>query len=281
MSLRLRTLLPLLLLVAISCSRDKEETPKPPVPAAPSQPPVPVKSADSVRTFRVVHLNSTKSLTDLVKELGPEKMQLLYRLNRRDLKHLKSGDSVVVPTTQDSILAFSPFPQQVQDLDSVAKLLVVSQRIQAFAAYEHGTLVRWGPTSTGKKSTPTPDTLYHTNWKSKETHSTVEEEWVMKWYFNLDNLEGVSMHEYELPGYPASHSCVRLLADDAEWIYNWADQWKLSAHGSRVLQEGTPVIIFGDYAYGKTPPWKTLGSNPHATDISSDELKAALKTYLR
>lgn len=279
MSPRLRTLLPLLMLFAASCSRDKEEPPPKPS-AAPTQAPAPVSAANTARTFRVVQLTGSSSLVELEKEFGPEGMQLLYRLNRRDLKHLKSGDSVVVPTTHDSILAYSPFPHHIDGLDSVAKLIAVSRRVQAFGLYEHGRLVRWGPTSTGKKSTPTPEGLYHTNWKSKETHSTVDETWVMKWYFNLDNMEGISMHEYDLPGYPASHSCVRLLADDAEWIYHWADQWQLTPDRSHVAVNGTPVIIFGNYQYGKTPPWKILASDPHATQITTEELKRAISTYL-
>jgi hypothetical protein len=39
---------------------------------------------------------------------------------------------------------------------SRSKLLVVDQRGQAFAAYEHGSLVRWGPVSSGRAPMATP-----------------------------------------------------------------------------------------------------------------------------
>jgi len=37
----------------------------------------------------------------------------------------------------------------------------------------------------------------------------------------------VSFHKFDLPGYPASHGCVRLPEEDAKWIYDWADHWTL------------------------------------------------------
>ena len=89
------------------------------------------------------------------------------------------------------------------------------------------------------------------------------------------------MHEYDLPGYPVSHSCVRLLSEDAEWIYNWADQWKLSPDRKTVAENGTPVIVFGDYSYGKTPPWKKQTINIHAVDVPEETLKQEIEKYLR
>ena len=207
-------------------------------------------------------------------------MLILLKINRRDLKHLKEGETYAVPNSGDNEITYSPFPTHVSLLDSIHRVLLVSRKVQAFAAYENGKLIKWGPTSTGKKSTPTPEGLYHTNWKSKETHSTVDDAWLLKWYFNLDNLEGISMHEYDLPGYPVSHSCVRLLSEDAEWIYNWAEQWKLSPDGKTVAENGTPVIVFGEYGYGKTPPWKKITADPHASEVQPNDLNSVIQRYL-
>ena len=229
--------------------------------------------------YRSYFLSGSKSLSDLSKEIGENKMMLVFKLNRRDLAHLKQGETIVIPNRDDSEMTYSPYPLHIARLDSVKKFLFVSRKIQAFAAYEHGKLVKWGPTSTGKKATPTPEQLFYTNWKSLETHSTVDGAWILKWYFNLDNLEGISLHEYELPGYPASHSCVRLLSEDAQWIYYWAEQWKLSPDRKTVAQNGTPVLVFGDYAYGKTPPWKKLQHDPHATDLSEEDINSFLRKY--
>ncbi len=272
----------LFLPIIASCSKEREEPLKKVIPQFVSQPPKDNLKTKAVDTnlYKSYKLTGAQSLSDLSQELGEKRMFILLKINRRDLKHLKEGETYAIPNSDDSENTYSPYPLHVSALDSIHKIIIVSRRVQAFVAYENGKLIKWGPTSTGKKSTPTPEGLYHTNWKSKETHSTVDDAWLLKWYFNLDNLEGISMHEYDLPGYPVSHSCIRLLSQDAEGIYNWAEQWKLSPDRKTIAENGTPVIVFGEYAYGKTPPWKKLLSDVHAADISETEMNEVIKKYM-
>ena len=69
----------------------------------------------------------------------------------------------------------------------------------------------------------------------------------------------VGVHEekilppYGLPGYQASHACVRLLPRDAEWLFHWGEGWKLGPHGWGVVEHGTPVLILGRYDFGSPP----------------------------
>jgi len=219
-------------------------------------------------------------LSQLRSEIGEEKMAVLLKLNRLDEQHLRAGVTLLIPEQIDELNAFSPFPRRLETAREVSKLILVSLRVQAFGAYEFGNLVRWGPTSSGKRATPTPAGLYHTNWKSKATRSSINEEWLLPWYFNLDNQRGISFHQYDLPGYPASHGCLRLLADDAAWIYGWADQWTLSADRRSVEAYGTPVIVFGKYDYGKQPPWKNLDTNYGASSVTGNELEEAIRLDL-
>jgi lipoprotein-anchoring transpeptidase ErfK/SrfK len=215
-------------------------------------------------------------LSQLRSEIGEEKMAALLKLNRLDAQHLRAGVTLVIPEQVDALEAFSPFPHRVETVSEIPKMILVSLRVQAFGAYEFGRLVRWGPVSSGKKTTPTPAGLYHTNWKSKATRSSVNEEWLLPWYFNLDNQSGISFHQFDLPGYPASHGCLRLLADDAAWIYGWADQWTLSTDRRRIEAYGTPVIVFGKYDYGKQAPWKHLVTDYSAASVTGSELEEAL-----
>lgn len=67
----------------------------------------------------------------------------------------------------------------------------------------------------------------------------------MEWYFNFHNTRGLSIHAYSLPGYPASHGCIRMLERDARWVYYWADQWMLDEGGQKVIKPGTPLLILG------------------------------------
>jgi hypothetical protein len=76
----------------------------------------------------------------------------------------------------------------------------------------------------------------------------------MQWYFNFDNKEGLSLHQYDLPGYPASHQCIRLLESDARWLYDWGEEWTLGKKPWQVLKWGTPLLILNQYAYGSKPP---------------------------
>ena len=206
-------------------------------------------------------------------------LSVILALNRIDLKHWRRVDSLVIPNTfYTDFKMYSPFPLHLAMLEKTPKLVFYSYRIQAFAAYENGELVRWGPVSMGKETTPTPTGLFHTNWKSPETRSTVNDEWIMKWYFNLENKEGVSMHEYELPGYPASHACVRLSEPDAMWFYHWCSQWQVDKKGN-ILANGTPVLIFGVYHFDRQKPWLALALNNKANAITETELETELKRF--
>ncbi|GEM_PF-740228 len=224
-------------------------------------------------------IHGLESLAELQSRLKPEALSLVLKLNRLDDRHIRRGSTLIIPDPIPDWMDLSPFPHRVEALRSIAKIILVSRRVQAFGAYEFGHLVRWGPTSTGKKSTPTPAGLYHTNWKARRRRSTVNPAWLLRWYVNLENREGISFHQYSLPGYPASHACIRLFEDDARWIYHWLDQWILAEDGRTILAQGTPVIVFGRYSYGEEPPWKRLIEDPRATMITEREIEEVLRPY--
>lgn len=253
-------------------------------PAAPASAPLPAPPDTAVHagTYRAVKIADGKALQRLAASLGAERFLLVLEVNRRDSLHVRNGDSLMVPDSSARLLDLSPFPRQLPSTSDLAKLLLVSRRVQAFAAYEHGEIVRWGPTSTGRESLQTPEGLYHTNWKDAERTSTFNEEWLLKWYVNLDNFLGISFHLFELPGYPASHSCIRLLEHDAVWLYGWAESWTLDpADRRKVVKPGTPVVVFGRFAYGKKAPWRKLAADPTATNVPLSEIEPALAAYLR
>lgn len=240
-------------------------------------------SASTVTTpvhFEVFKVRNRKSITELESRLGADAFAAMLKINRTDKKHIRAGDSLIIPDANADLMSIAPFPLQLEVAHTIPKLVLVSRRVQAFGAYESGRLVRWGPTSTGKKSTPTPAGLYHTNWKAKETRSSVNQSWILPWCFNLDNFSGVSFHKFDLPGYPASHGCVRLFEEDAKGIYDWADQWTPSKVDHSILAFGTPVLIFGDYTYGEKPLWKRLADDPAATAIPAAETESALNQHL-
>ncbi len=208
-------------------------------------------------------------------------LDIAMALNRVDKTNFTKLDSVIIPTDFSGDKEFYlPFPFEVESLDEVAKIILFSYPTQAFATYEYGILTYTGPTSMGSKIHKTPTGLFFTNWKAEETISTFNDEWELKWNFNIENKEGVGFHEYALPGVPASHSCLRLLEKDAKHLYNWADQWVL-ADAETVKIKGTPVVIFGSYDFEGEKPWMQLIKDPKALSISESEINTLIKPHLK
>ena len=197
----------------------------------------------------------TKALAghkDIHGRFTSSQIQLLEKLNRADAKHLSRLSQLAAPEIWVSDeLSYSPLPAEYDWAAPYAKALIVHQPGQVFGGYENGSLVRWGPISSGRKTSPTPSGLFHLNWRSKGRHSTVNPRWYMTWYFNFHNRLGLSFHEYSLPGYPASHACIRLLKRDAQWLYVWGE-------GTTPTTVGTPVLILGQYDFDAPPPWHSL-----------------------
>jgi len=216
----------------------------------------------------------------LQKNESAANLEIAIAVNRTDEENFIKMDSVIIPKDMNGDLAFYlPFPLQVPYLEDIDKILFFSYPTQTFAAYENGILTYTGPTNMGKAKAKTPTGLFFTNWKAEETISTVDDEWKLLWNFNIENKEGVGFHQYSLPGYPASHSCLRLQEKDAKYLYEWADQWVL-ADEENVKFKGTPVIVFGSYDFDAPKPWIRLIKNPKGLTISESEIKKITKPYL-
>ena len=214
------------------------------------------------------------SIAALRTRLGAAELDQVLRLNRVDLDHARRLDSLVVPDRLAGFVAPSPFPARLPRFDSLAKAVVVALRVQAFAMYEHGELKHWGPVSSGKASSPTPPGRFHVNWKEPLRRSSVDSTWLMPWCVNIDNRVGTALHQYDLPGRPASHCCIRLLEADARRVYDWVDTWRVADGGRRLLAPGTPVDVVGDYDFDAPPPWRRLPADPEADHLRLEELEA-------
>lgn len=243
----------------------------------------PVQEVQEIPMIITYHLDSIESAAEVDSfktRFSELEQEYIFALNRMDAYRLSAGDKLIVPDTlTTNFLDYSPFPAEFEMLDSIPKVLLISRRVQAFALYENGRLSKWGPVSSGKKSTPTPAGLFYANYKARSKISTVNESWIMPYYFNFMNFEGVGVHQYSMPGYPASHACVRLRQIDAVFIYNWADQWKLDASGQVVQKNGTPFMVFGEYDFDGPAPWLLLAENPHSNYLSAEEM-ATLRNYV-
>lgn len=225
--------------------------------------------------------NKDSVFAEFDKKYSKEEAHLVLALNRLDFKNRWRADTLVIPSSlEKDFNVYSPFPKSVSSAKNIDKLALFSYPIHAYALYEKGNLVKWGPTSMGKKITPTKIGLGFTNWKKKIATSTSNSEWKLRWNFNVFNYLGIGWHQYDLPGFHASHSCMRLLEEDAFWMYSWADQWTLSKDGTQILAKGTPVIIFGEPNY-KNKPWLELLKSSKANDYTEYQINSEIEPHLK
>ena len=231
--------------------------------------------------FPWVYKNTDSVSQKNKKEFTGKALYTILALNRLDRSNIGAADTLVVPAKiEEDFLIYSPFPGHVTSLENVKKFVFFSYPIQAFGVYENGNLIKWGPTSMGKKATQTKKGLMFANWKKEVAISTVSDEWKLRWNVNIANFDGIGWHQYSMPGYPASHSCLRLLEEDAKWMYSWVDTWVLKKGGVSTRAKGTPLIVYGDYPWGKRRPWKKLLESPEANNISEDEMNKIIEPQL-
>lgn len=229
--------------------------------------------------YHLDSLESSEAIDSLFAGYSDEELQTILALNRIQKNRVRAHQKLIIPDCAASnFIDYSPFPQHFPEMACFPKLVLIAQRIQAFALYENGTLVKWGPVSTGKYSTQTPNGLNYGTYKAKRKISTVDPSWIMPYYFNFMNDEGIGTHQYSLPGFPASHGCVRMKLEDAKFIYNWAEMWKLEK--GKIHKNGTPFLVFGKYDYSAGKPWYNLKNNMQANDLNDEEIDT-LREYLR
>ena len=232
--------------------------------------------------YSIDSLQTKTALDSFNNRFSSEQRKIIYALNRIDERKVWTGKELVIPDSiSTDLMDYSPFPKELGMVDTIPKLVLISQRIQAFGLYESGKLIKWGPVSSGKKSTPTPNGLHYGNYKAKRKVSSVNEDWILPYYFNFMNFEGVGTHQYAMPGYPASHACVRLYMADAQYIYDWANMWTLK--GSTIKSNGTPFIVYGEYDYDNKKPWLQLADSIESNNFTEDEIEVLrnhIKNYL-
>ena len=122
-------------------------------------------------------------------------------------------------------------------------MVLVSIPQQTMHVYRNGILIGRSTVSTGSKGHATPGGVFTILEKKQEHYSKTYDNAPMP---NMQRLTwtGIAMHSGNLPGYPASHGCIRLPYDFSQLLF------------SATSKGGTVVV--GD---GKTPT-PHLASNP-------------------
>ncbi|MDB6137259.1 MAG: hypothetical protein JWO94_331 [Verrucomicrobiaceae bacterium] len=173
------------------------------------------------------------------------------------------------PGSPRTTAAGTPIPKGWWRGDGVSgkPKIVIDLSQQQVRYFKGGQLVGASPISSGRESHETMTGTYHIIEKDKDHRSSLygafcdENRQIvvpdvdetkderppgthfigasMPYFMRISG--GVGMHEGYLPGYPASHGCIRLPAEMAETFYNATPQ-------------GTPVEIVGDASMAAATP---------------------------
>lgn len=97
--------------------------------------------------------------------------------------------------------------------------VIVSLPAQRAYVYRNGVRIGVSTVSTGKPGYDTPSGIYTVLQKHREHHSNLYDDAPMPFMQRL-TWDGVALHAGGLPGYPASHGCIRLPEKFAELLFS-------------------------------------------------------------
>jgi lipoprotein-anchoring transpeptidase ErfK/SrfK len=99
-------------------------------------------------------------------------------------------------------------------------IIAVSIEQQKVRVYDSNGLFAESPVSTGMKGHPTPMGVFSIIQKHKMHRSNIYSDAPMP-YMQRITWSGIAMHAGALPGYPASHGCIRMPMAFAMKMWNW------------------------------------------------------------
>jgi hypothetical protein len=112
--------------------------------------------------------------------------------------------------------------------------IIVSLADQRLYAYHDHQLLAWSNVSSGRTGHETPTGAFNVSEKDVDHHSSLYDDASMPFFMRLTD-SGVGLHAGWLPGYPASHGCVRLPLGMARELF-------------QRVEAGTPVEIISPSA---------------------------------
>lgn len=154
---------------------------------------------------------------------------LVQRINRT-YNYLWAGKTIAVPKVikGKTMFDFSPFAIHINSTKE--KRIIVDQDKLAWGAYdENGELVKWGPISSGRDKCPDSNNRCNTltgtyRIFSREDSRCKSDVFPIgrggaKMPYCMFFHKGFALHGAEdVPGYRASHGCVRMFVRDAKWL---------------------------------------------------------------
>ena len=114
-------------------------------------------------------------------------------------------------------------------------MAIVSLRNQLITVYDATGWILRAPVSSGQRERETPAGIFSVIQKDADHHSNLYDDAFMPHMQRL-TWSGIALHGGPLPGYPASHGCVRMPLDFAERLFD------LTQMGLRVIVAPTDAV---------------------------------------
>lgn len=166
-----------------------------------------------------------------------EKFKLIARFNRMDKNQFKIGKAVKIPDDLIMLENWTPMPQEYLPAKNYEKYILVRLDEQFLGLYSQGKLVFDAPISSGrikqacnsneKKCSMTPSGFFKVLGGDKNHKSSLYKDpegkpypmdYAIRFYVNEAGVQ-YWLHRGELPGYPASHGCIRLAMEDIKKLF--------------------------------------------------------------
>jgi lipoprotein-anchoring transpeptidase ErfK/SrfK len=96
--------------------------------------------------------------------------------------------------------------------------IVINRATQSYTVIDNGKVIKTGKTSTGKRGHSTPAGRFSIHAKYTKVRSVKYKVWMK--YTMLFKGSLYAIHQGVVPGYPASHGCVRVPAKDAQYLFS-------------------------------------------------------------
>jgi lipoprotein-anchoring transpeptidase ErfK/SrfK len=175
---------------------------------------------------------------------------------------LLAGQAEAIPAQQKKHRHGEPANRaQAEKPPSGPLTIIVSIGSQHVSLYANGTFVARGPVSTGMRGHPTPVGVFTVLQKDRYHRSNIYSAAPMP-YMQRITWSGVAIHQGVLPGYPASHGCIRTSTDFALRL------WGTTKLGARVIvsrSDVTPGSISNPHLFAlRSEPTPELKPEPVA-----------------
>ncbi len=187
--------------------------------------------------------------------------------SRQDSKARKSNRAAAGTSKKDAPIQH-PFGET---MPKGPLQLMVSINDQRAVLYSNGVRVADTKVSTGTPSNPTPTGIFSIIQKNRWHRSNLYGDAPM-FYMHRLTWSGIALHEGHLPGFAASHGCIRMPTAFVSRL------WNVSKLGMRVVvarSELTPQDVTHDKLFN--PSLKPIDNSPRTSDVL-DVLRPSLET---